>query len=175
MVLQLGGLALKMPLTALLVFGLSVADAVRHAAGAGAGRGRLRHRDRHRHVRPDAGRLAVLCGATPSTRRFGLQRRRPRPARARASLAPLLRLGVPMGLSIMIEVTGFTFMAFFISRIGATPVAGHQIAVNMVSLMFMLPLAHRQRHQHAGGAAHRRRRPGRRDAASAAPGSRSAC
>ena len=46
-----------------------------------------------------------------------------------------------MGLSILIEVTGFTFMAFFISRIGATPVAGHQIAVNMVSLMFMLPLA----------------------------------
>ena len=29
-----------------------------------------------------------------------------------------------MGGSIMIEVTGFTFMAFFISRIGATPVAG---------------------------------------------------
>jgi MATE family multidrug resistance protein len=46
-----------------------------------------------------------------------------------------------MGLSIAIEVTGFTFMAFFISRIGATPVAGHQIAVNMVSLMFMVPLA----------------------------------
>jgi hypothetical protein len=46
-----------------------------------------------------------------------------------------------MGLSILIEVTGFTFMAFFISRIGATPVAGHQIAVNMVSLMFMLPLS----------------------------------
>jgi MATE family multidrug resistance protein len=46
-----------------------------------------------------------------------------------------------MGLSILIEVTGFTFMAFFISRIGATPVAGHQIAVNMVTLMFMLPLS----------------------------------
>ena len=41
----------------------------------------------------------------------------------------------------MVEVTGFTFMAFFIARLGATPVAGHQIAVNLVSLMFMLPLA----------------------------------
>src|SRR5439155_14234903 len=59
----------------------------------------------------------------------------------RASLAELLRLGVPMGLAIGIEVTGFTFMAFFISRLGATPVAGHQIAVNMVSVMFMMPLA----------------------------------
>jgi MATE family multidrug resistance protein len=53
----------------------------------------------------------------------------------------LLRLGVPMGGAILVEVTGFTFMAFFISRIGATPVAGHQIAVNLVSLMYMLPLA----------------------------------
>jgi multidrug resistance protein, MATE family len=46
-----------------------------------------------------------------------------------------------MGLAILVEVTGFTFMAFFVSRIGATVVAGHQIAVNMVSMMFMLPLA----------------------------------
>ena len=50
-----------------------------------------------------------------------------------------------MGLAILIEVTGFTFMAFFISRLGATPVAGHQIAVNLVSLMFMMPLALAQR------------------------------
>ncbi|MGZ5278247.1 MAG: MATE family efflux transporter, partial [Caldimonas sp.] len=70
---------------------------------------------------------------------FGLGRRLSRPNRG--SLAALLRLGVPMGLSVLIEVTGFTFMAFFISRIGATAVAGHQIAVNMISLMFMLPLS----------------------------------
>jgi MATE family multidrug resistance protein len=38
-------------------------------------------------------------------------------------------------------VTGFSFMAFFISRLGATPVAGHQIAINLVSMMFMMPLA----------------------------------
>ena len=70
---------------------------------------------------------------------FGLGHRLSPPSRR--SLAALLRLGIPMGLSILIEVTGFTFMAFFISRIGATPVAGHQIAVNMISLMFMLPLS----------------------------------
>ena len=46
-----------------------------------------------------------------------------------------------MGLAVLVEVTGFTFMAFFISRIGAVAVAGHQIAANMVSMMFMLPLA----------------------------------
>ena len=52
----------------------------------------------------------------------------------------LLTLGLPMGMGIMIEVTAFSMMAIFISRIGVTAVAGHQIAVNLVSLLFMLPL-----------------------------------
>lgn len=56
------------------------------------------------------------------------------------SLKALLRLGIPMGLSILIEVTGFAFMAIFIARLGETPVAGHQIAANLVALMFMMPL-----------------------------------
>ena len=41
----------------------------------------------------------------------------------------------------MIEVSGFAFMALFIARLGTTPVAGHQLAVNMVSVLFMVPLA----------------------------------
>lgn len=53
----------------------------------------------------------------------------------------LLRLGLPMGGSILIEVTGFTFMAIFIARLGPTAVAGHQLAANLVALMFMMPLA----------------------------------
>ncbi len=52
-----------------------------------------------------------------------------------------LKLGLPLGASILVEVTGFAFMAIFIARLGTTPVAGHQIAVNLVSLIFMLPLA----------------------------------
>ena len=59
----------------------------------------------------------------------------------RAALVQQLKLGVPLGASILVEVTGFAFMAFFIARIGTTAVAGHQIAANLVSLMFMLPLA----------------------------------
>jgi len=57
------------------------------------------------------------------------------------SIRALLRLGVPMGLGIAVEVTGFAFMAIFISRLGEGPVAGHQIAANLVSMLFMLPLA----------------------------------
>ena len=59
----------------------------------------------------------------------------------RKAILAQLRLGIPMGVSIMVEVTGFAFMAFFISRIGTTPVAGHQVATNLVSLMFMVPLS----------------------------------
>ena len=58
-----------------------------------------------------------------------------------AALRQQLKLGVPMGGSILVEVTGFAFMAIFIARLGTTPVAGHQIVVNLVSLLFMMPLA----------------------------------
>ncbi len=57
------------------------------------------------------------------------------------SLRALLRLGLPMGLSILIEVTGFSMMALLIARQGEALVAGHQIAANLVSQLFMLPLA----------------------------------
>ena len=138
MALQLGALVLKVPLTALLVFGWtlstplgSVSVPAFGAAGCGISTAIVM-------LLQMALALAVLR-RDPFYVRFGLRERFSPPDRA--SLVALLRLGVPMGLSILVEVTGFTFMAFFISRIGPTPVAGHQIAVNMVSLMFMLPLA----------------------------------
>lgn len=59
----------------------------------------------------------------------------------RAAIMTQLRLGAPMGAAIMIEVTGFSFMAFLISRQSGAAVAGHQLAANLVSMMFMLPLA----------------------------------
>jgi MATE family multidrug resistance protein len=59
----------------------------------------------------------------------------------KASIKGLLKLGVPMGMSILVEVTGFTFMAFFISRISFTAVAGHQIAANLMALLYMVPLS----------------------------------
>jgi len=56
-----------------------------------------------------------------------------------AALRQHLKLGVPMGGSILVEVTAFTFMAIFIARLGTLPVAGHQIVINLVSVMFMVP------------------------------------
>ncbi len=52
-----------------------------------------------------------------------------------------LKLGIPIGLSSFFEVTSFTFMTIFISRMGATIVSGHQIVANLTSLFYMLPLS----------------------------------
>jgi multidrug resistance protein, MATE family len=52
-----------------------------------------------------------------------------------------LALGVPAGLSIMVEVTSFTLMALFIARLGAVALASHQIAASLAALLYMVPLA----------------------------------
>jgi MATE family multidrug resistance protein len=53
----------------------------------------------------------------------------------------LLRLGVPMGLSNLVEITAFTLIALFIAPLGATVVAGHRIVANVSALTYMLPLS----------------------------------
>jgi MATE family multidrug resistance protein len=57
------------------------------------------------------------------------------------TLRRFLQLGVPAGLSIMVEVTSFTLMALFIARLGAVASASHQIAASMASVLYMVPLA----------------------------------
>ncbi|HVE89188.1 MAG TPA: MATE family efflux transporter [Burkholderiaceae bacterium] len=53
----------------------------------------------------------------------------------------LLKLGIPIGLSVLFEVTSFTFMSVLIARLGTAAVAGHQIIANLIALLFMMPLA----------------------------------
>ncbi len=133
MVLQLGGLALKIPLSIALVSG--VASLGIPALGVtGCGISTLIA------MWSQAIAAYLVLRNDRFYDRFALRGHgidRPQAA----SLLALLRLGVPMGLTILIEVTGFAFMAIFIARLGATPVAGHQIAVNLVSMMFMMPMA----------------------------------
>jgi MATE family multidrug resistance protein len=57
------------------------------------------------------------------------------------SLRELLKLGLPIGLATLFEVTSFTFMAVLIARLGTAAVAGHQVVANLVALLFMLPLS----------------------------------
>jgi MATE family multidrug resistance protein len=57
------------------------------------------------------------------------------------TLLSFLRLGVPAGLSIMVEITSFTLMALFIARMGVAASAGHQIAATAAGVLYMMPLA----------------------------------
>ena len=57
------------------------------------------------------------------------------------SQSALLKLGLPMGLSYLIEVTAFTFMALFIARLGSNSLAAHQITANFGTVLYMLPLS----------------------------------
>jgi MATE family multidrug resistance protein len=58
-----------------------------------------------------------------------------------ASLGYMLRLGLPVGFSIFFEVSIFAVIALLISSLGPEVVAGHQIALNFTSLVFMVPLS----------------------------------
>jgi len=133
MVIQLAGLGLKLPLSAALIFGVP-ALRIPELGVLGCG-----------IATAIAMWLQVIAGLWVLKRDrfyapFALGGPRLRPP-DRQAIGAQLRLGVPMGLSILIEVTGFAFMAIFIVRLGATAVAGHQLAANMVSVLFMLPLA----------------------------------
>ena len=53
----------------------------------------------------------------------------------------VLRLGIPIGFTIFVEASLFSVIALFLAPLGPVTVAGHQIALNVVSLLFMLPLS----------------------------------
>ncbi|HET7836708.1 MAG TPA: MATE family efflux transporter [Variovorax sp.] len=56
-------------------------------------------------------------------------------------LRQFARLGVPAGLSVLVEVTSFTLMALFIARLGTAASAAHQIAANLTAVAYMVPLS----------------------------------
>jgi MATE family, multidrug efflux pump len=67
-----------------------------------------------------------------------------RPWRKEAlALGPLLRtfqLGLPIGAQNSVEFTTFAAISVFAGWFGAEAVSGHQVAINLASLMFMVPL-----------------------------------
>lgn len=82
--------------------------------------------------------LAIMA-ANPVYREFGIFQRFNWPERRRQMA--LLKLGVPMGLSYLIEVTSYTFMALFIARFGTITLAAHQITGNLGAVLYMVPLS----------------------------------
>lgn len=57
------------------------------------------------------------------------------------AIMPLVSVGVPIGVAIFAEASIFSVIALLIGSLGATVVAGHQIALNFTSLVFMIPLS----------------------------------
>jgi MATE family multidrug resistance protein len=129
MTIQLVALAAKVPLNLVFMYGAGPFPAL---GGAGCGVASATH----------AWITLVLAAALfrldPAFARYrGLLGLRPDAVRLRE----LLKLGLPIGGSLLIEVTSFTFMALFVVRMGAQTLAAHQIMANVVSVLFMLPLS----------------------------------
>jgi multidrug resistance protein, MATE family len=55
-------------------------------------------------------------------------------------LMRMLKLGLPIGAQMMLEGGAFNVMALLMGWLGVVQVAGHQIALNLSSLTFMVPL-----------------------------------
>jgi len=50
------------------------------------------------------------------------------------------RLGVPIGFNLQLEIVAFSVIALLMGGLGTTPMAAHQVAINIASLTFMVPL-----------------------------------
>jgi MATE family multidrug resistance protein len=57
-----------------------------------------------------------------------------------ARIRRLLVLGFPAATQMVLEIGVFALVAMLIARLGAVALAGHQVAINTVSMTFMLPL-----------------------------------
>jgi len=83
-----------------------------------------------------AGLLLVL--AWP---RVGAYLRRPAPNVLEVKpIMRVLRLGAPIGAQMTFEFGAFAFVALLMGRLGVVQVAAHQVAINLASLTFMVPL-----------------------------------
>jgi MATE family multidrug resistance protein len=56
------------------------------------------------------------------------------------SILRMLKLGLPIGVQMMLEGGAFNIMALLMGWLGVIQVAAHQIALNLASLAFMVPL-----------------------------------
>jgi MATE family multidrug resistance protein len=128
--MQLGSLGLKLPLSIWLTFG----GAGMPAMGlVGCGVATL-------IVNWTLLALAVvLLRSQPFYRGYSFWQRIKKPDWVQ--IRQFARLGVPAGLSVLVEVTSFTLMALFIARLGAAASAAHQIASNLTAVAYMMPLS----------------------------------
>lgn len=58
-----------------------------------------------------------------------------------ALMGRLVRLGLPIGLTMFLEISMFSVVTLMIGRLGVDAVAAHQIAASVGGITFMVPLA----------------------------------
>lgn len=80
--------------------------------------------------------LTILY-SDPFYKRYSLRISRPKLDR----IAEILRLGIPMGASYLVEICSFTFITLFVAREGAHVSGGHQILSNLISFTYMIPMS----------------------------------
>ncbi|HYF59814.1 MAG TPA: MATE family efflux transporter [Burkholderiaceae bacterium] len=59
----------------------------------------------------------------------------------RAALGELVRLGLPIGATYLIDVSAFNLVTLMVARLGTDVVGGHAIVANVAAVSYMLPLA----------------------------------
>jgi MATE family multidrug resistance protein len=82
--------------------------------------------------------LGLLFAAWPLLRPTFLPLRRE--AASWPPLARMLRIGVPIGLQHQLEFGAFAVAALLMGTLGTVQMAAHQVAINLASLTFMVPL-----------------------------------
>ena len=82
--------------------------------------------------------LLVALWVVDRRKNYGLRRLSLRPERL--LLARLISLGLPAGATLLVEISIFAIVTFLIGTLGPLPLAGHEIALNVVSFTFMVPL-----------------------------------
>jgi MATE family multidrug resistance protein len=130
MVFNLAALVLKLPLNAVFMYGLLGVPALGASGCAVA-------------TSIDSWLIALAawgwCLNNPRYAPFRL--RAPISPPDRAAITAFLKLGVPIALTFIADVTAFTFMALFIARLGPVASAAHQIAASLAVFAFILPLS----------------------------------
>ena len=57
-----------------------------------------------------------------------------------AEIKPMVKLGLPIGITYFAEVSAFGIVGLLIARFGEVELSAHQIALNFSSLVFMVPM-----------------------------------
>ena len=70
----------------------------------------------------------------------GAQRAWDRASFSLAGIVSVLRIGGPVGLQLWLEAFAFSSASFMVGWISVEAISAHQIAINLASLSFMLPL-----------------------------------